>query len=207
MEINFDIYIRRETMFWDDFSSSYVQEYAIKLQEAREELNKIRWVYESKLWGNRSLIDKMINEIDTELKYCQFYEEYAEREKTDPMLNTWVFIKKEDVKPVREWMKPQGDRWIKTNGRIKATIEIDRSGVMTKLTLRYENDSASIEFMDRYRSNKSENIAHLRNEESIKQRISDFKEQVNQEIKQRMFPIYYTEKRNYDVFKKLLHIL
>ena len=170
MEIEFNLNIRRETSFWREFSSSLVQDYVRKLQEAKEELKKIRWVYESKLWGNRSLIDEMINEIDTELKYCQFYEEYIEREKTDSMLNTWVFTKKEDIKQIREWMKPQGDRWTKTNGRIRATIEIDRSGVMTKITLEYDNDSDSIEFLDRHRRNKSYNVAHLRNEDSIQQR-------------------------------------
>jgi len=206
MEIVFDLQIRRETSFWREFNTELVQDYVRRLQEAKEELKKIRWVYESKLWGNRSLIDGMINEIDTELKYCQFYEEYAEREKTDPMLNMWVFTKKEDIKPVREWMKPQGDRWIKTNGRIRATIEIDRSGVMTKITLEYDNDSDSIEFLDRHRRNKSYNVAHLRNEDSIQQRISDFKEIADEFMIQHLFPTYYKEKWNYKILLKFLHI-
>ena len=105
-----------------------------------------------------------------EISYCNFYRECTERQK-EPNFNQWTFLKKEEIKPLYGWQKPQGEQWTKTNGRVRATIQYDRSGIMVKLTLSYKNDSPTLEFIE----NVKDVVAHASKESSINAKVVDLK--------------------------------
>ena len=135
------IVIRRGSVLWGGVSPDAVQRYRQELEELKKELDSFSFVYDLNLLGSKTLMEGLQAVITEEITYCQFYDEYRIREASDSSLGQWVFTKQEDTEPLYHWQEVPGDQWTKTNGRVKAIIQLDRTGTMVKITLEYKNDS------------------------------------------------------------------
>jgi len=195
--------IRRSNKFWSGFTASAVDEYLNELKTFQETLKKFGWEYESILFGSNKLLKSIENIITDEIKYCEFYVEH-QKIKKDVNFQKWVFTKKEDVKSLYAWMTPVGDQWTRSNGRIKATIKIDRSGIMTKLTLFYMNDNQYLNFTEKNSFGDPVIKAHLRNEFSINKRIIGMKAFAETYQREHLFPLYTLEHSNFMSLENLL---
>lgn len=193
--------IRRR--FWSGFTASAVDEYLKELKDFQETLKKFGWEYESVLFGSNKLLKSIENIITDEIKYCEFYIEHQKR-KEDVNFQKWIFTKNDNIKPLFEWNKPVGDEWTRSNGRIKATIKIDRSGIMKKLTLFYMNDNQYLNFTENRSSSDPVIKSHLRNEDSINKRIIEMKAVAETYQREHLFPLYTLEYSNFTYLENLL---
>jgi len=141
----------------------------------------------------------LLAEIDQELEYCLFYDEYQNRKASTPNLGEWVFTKQEDIEPEYSWREVPGEQWTKTNGRIKATIQLDRTSLMVKITLEYKNDSNHLKFYEApYREKPS--VTHLKSENSISDKIQELKNEADAFLMANLSPHY----SQYDLLNQLL---
>jgi hypothetical protein len=109
-------------------------------------------------------------------------------------INEWVFTKQKDIQ-TEGWNKSRGDRWTKTNGRVKATIEIERGAAgapTTKVRLTYRNDSNVLNFykyeVPRF-GGASENLtAHIRTEKSLDEKVYFFKNAADRFLENHLIP-------------------
>ena len=143
--------------------------------------------------------------VDNELKHCSFYFEYQKRCESEPTLSQWIFKDKEDIKPRWEWVVVPGEQWVKTNGKIRAIIQFDRSGKRVKISLIFENDSSTLSFVDRYEGDKFKPV-HLKNETSIANKVAEFKVEADAYLSDHEYPLYCAEKTSIDTLNKLLWI-
>ena len=199
MVIQFDLLIMRG---WLDPSDDDYSLYEETLTEKLQALDDT-WLVRDALINER-LIKSMRTALENEIKYCQFHKEYHNRIANEPHFNEWVFT--ENVES-GYWEKIIGNEWTRTNGRIKAIIRImppETEGKMTRIELKYENDSSVLTFIDRYiKDNKPHN---LKNPESIKQRIKELKEKANEYFISHLYPQWNVEKRNLNGLNKILSI-
>jgi hypothetical protein len=183
-----------------------VEAYLKQLNEMKETLKNFGFAYEHSLLGSKQILDSLNRSIDIEIKYCEFYKEYNRRLETEPNFGQWILTKKEDIKTVREWDKPQGEQWTKTNGRVKTTIQFDRSGLTVKITLKFEDDCEALKFLPDYNWQKQIPTAHLTNEKSIEAKVKEFKTMADEFLSQHLYPRYEPAETNLDILKKLLCI-
>lgn len=193
--------IRRD--FWSGFTANAVDMYLKELKDVQETLKKFGWEYETVLFGSNKLLKSIETIIIDEIKYCEFYIEHQKISK-DVNFQKWIFTKNEDIKPLFEWTKPVGDEWTRSNGRIKATIKIDRSGIMTKLTLFYMNDNQYLNFIENHSSSNPVIKSHLRNGNSINNRITEMKAIAETYQREHLFPLYTLEHSNFTNLENLL---
>lgn len=182
----------------DDDYSDYEKAVQEKLQALKD-----TWVIRESLI-NEELIKNMQTALENEIKYCQFHREYLDRVANETGFNEWTLT--ENVES-GYWEKTIGDEWTRTNGRIKATIRVippKTEGKMTRIELKYENDSRVLTFIDRY---KEENKPHnLKNPESIKKRINELKDEAVEYFGLHLYPQWNIEKRNLNGLNKILCI-
>jgi len=197
--LNTEISIRRTFALWQEFSAKSVEIYLKELNEMKEKLKAIGWDYQRSLFGSKDLLEKLENSLGTEISYCNFFKEYLTR-RLEANFDLWVFTKKEDIKTLYEWKKPQGDQWTKTNGRVKATIQLDRSGAMVKISLEFENDSLQLQFLE----HKECQPCHVKTESSIAEKVQAFKTYADAFMKEHEMPRYCSERAEYDILQKLL---
>lgn len=197
--IQFDLTISRR---WLDPTDDDYSDYEKALQEKLQAL-KDTWLIRAALI-NEELIKNMKSALENEIKYCQFHSEYLDRVANESGFNEWGFT--ENVES-SYWDKKIGDEWTRTNGRIKAIIRIippETEGKMTRIELRYQNDSSVLTFIDRY---AKENRPHnLKNPESIKQRINELKDEAVEYFGLHLYPQWTIEKRNINYLNKILCI-
>ena len=201
--IDFMLNVRRR--FWPEVSTETVQNYLEELTKFKDELNTMHFTYRHNLFGSDKLINEIQELVDNEIKLCSFYQEYQKRYESEPHFNQWIFKEKEDITPMFNWVDVKGEQWTKTNGKIKAIIQFDRSGKRVKISLSFENDSATLNFMDRYEENKIKPV-HLKNLTSIANKVVEFKMKADACISNHKYPIYCAEKTSIDTLNKLLWI-
>lgn len=198
--INYILNVRR--MFYPCVSTETVQVYLKELTKFKDELHTMHFTYLHNLFGCRDLLKEIQELIDKEINFCSFYFEYQKRCESEPNFNQWIFKNEEDI--ISRW-EVHGEQWIKTNGKIKAIIQLDRSGKRVKISLSFENDSSTLGFMDRYVKNKFRSV-HLKNETSIANKVSDFKMKADVYLSEHEYPQYCAEKTSIETLNKLLWI-
>uniref|UniRef100_A0A6M3MDC8 Uncharacterized protein n=1 Tax=viral metagenome TaxID=1070528 RepID=A0A6M3MDC8_9ZZZZ len=195
----FDLTISRR---WLDPTDGDYSDYEKALQEKLKALEDT-WTIRTALI-NEELIKNMKSALENEIKYCQFHSEYLDRVANESGFNEWGFT--ENVES-SYWDKKIGDEWIRTNGRIKANIRIippETEGKMTRIELKYENDSRVLTFIERYsKENKPHN---LKNPESIKQRIKELKDVADEYLGCHLYPLWNIENRNLNGLNTILCI-
>ena len=184
------IAIRRSSGLWGGVSSETVKRYREELEELKERLDAFSFIYEHNLFGGE-VLKALRDEIEGEIKYCLFYEEFKLR-LSEPTFSEWVFT-----------MKPKGEQWTKTNGRIKAIIELDRTGIMVKVTLRYENDSRNLIFYEENRYTKSP-YWHLKSDASIMAKVQELRKEANAFLNEHLNPLYSQYEAK--LLRELLHL-
>lgn len=198
-----DLMLNIRRRFWDEVSTDTVQDYLKNLIKFKDELKTIHFTYLHDLFGSNDLIKEIEELVDKEINLCSFYFDYQKRCESEPNFNQWVFKEKDDIEP--KWgREAQGDQWVKTNGKIKATIQFDRSGKRVKISLSFMNDSAILNFMGRH-VEKIKSV-HLKNETSIARKVDEFKTKADTYLSDHEYPIYCAEKLNIEILNKLLHI-
>jgi len=201
-----DLILNVRRRFWYDVSTDAVQTYLEELTKFKDELDNMSFTYTHNLFGSDALLKEINELIGKEIKLCSFYHEYQNRRESEPNFNQWVFTAKEDVKTLFPWNVPDGGQWTKTNGKIKAIIQFDRSGKMVKITLNYENDSSTLTFIDRHNEKGVPKPVHLKNEDSIANKVEAFKMMADTFLLENEYPQYCSEKTSIDVLNKLLWI-
>jgi len=201
--LDFMLNVRRRS--WQGVSTETVKNYLDELNKFKDELNDIHFTYRHSLFGSDELVKEIQNLIEEELNLCSFYFEYQKRYVSEPNFNQWVFKEKEDIKPRFNWVEVQGEQWVKTNGKIMAIIQFDRSGKRVKISLSFENDSSTLSFEDRYVENKIKPV-HLKNEASIANKVAEFKMKADAYLSNHEYPQYCAEKTSIDTLNKLLWI-
>lgn len=204
--INTVITIRRGSGLWGGVSPETVKRYREELEELKKKISDFSFLYERNLFGSSDLKRALDTEIDQEIKYCLFYDEYLKRQ-TEPNFNEWVLRKQEEINLNKEnWQKVPGDQWTKTNGRIKAIIQFDKTGIMTKIALDFKNDSDSLKFYEGESSYRKSvvPIAHLKSEASIEARVQDFKNEADTFLNEHLNPLY--SQYEAELLKQLIHL-
>lgn len=201
--ITTEITIRRSSGLWGGTSPETVKRYREELEKLKKELDGFGFIYEHNLLGSEELMKSLKGEIDQEIEYCLFYDEYRNREASDSNLGKWVFMKQEDIKPEYDWLKVPGEQWTKTNGRIKAIVQLDRTGIMVKITLEYKNDSEHLKFYERPYALKLP-TAHVKSEDSINAKVQELKNEADTFLEDNLNPLY--SQYEIDLLKQLLHL-
>ena len=181
-----------------------IQKYIEELESTRERMRK-EWRPVSYFYNIDSRVVREMGEmIDKEIEYCKFYLKTQERKNTE-QFNRWITIKREDVK-FCSYDKDiaDGEQIVKTNGKVKAIIEFDRTKKMVGITVRFENDSHILDFMTYHENAKIRKKSNLKNEDSIKKRVKKYKDYADRVIEENLYP-YSPEKNRFDLLKKLLH--
>ncbi len=200
-----DLMLNVRRRFWHGVSTESVQNYLEELTKFKDELDTMNFTYRHSLFGSDKLIEDIQELVDKEIKFCSFYDEYQKRSESEHSFNQWIFNNKEDIKPRRAWDEVHGEQWIKTNGKIKAIIQFDRTGKRVKISLNFENDSSTLSFMDRYVKHKFKPV-HLKNETSIANKVAEFKMKADAYLSDHEYPQYCAEKTSIDTLNKLLWI-
>ena len=196
-----DLMLNVRRRFWHGVSTEEVQNYLEELTKFQEKLDTMDFMYRHNLFGSDKLIKEIQELINRELNLCAFYKEYQKRCESEPNFSQWIFKEKEDIKTRYNWEVP-GEQWTKSNGKIKAIIQFDRSGKRVKISLSFENDSATLNFMDQYKIRP----VHLKNETSIANKVAEFKMEADAYISEHEYPLYCAEKTSIDTLNKLLWI-
>ena len=200
------IQMRRSNYFWKGISKETIGHYIKGLKRTLKEFD-----YSNKLTFRRLLNtnDKIAEEvkdlIEQEIKYCEFYFELSKRSK-EKNFNEWYFIKKENREMRYDWITAV-DCWTKTNGKIRATIDIDRvTGKRVKVSLKIENDSEALEFVGTNKDSTEKGYTHLASEDSIKKQIEEYKKETEAYFKEYDYPSYCREKKEMEALNKMLRI-
>ncbi len=200
-----DLRINIRRRFWHGISTEEVQNYLEELTKFQEKLDTMDFMYRHNLFGSDKLIKEIQELVDKELKLCSFYQEYQKRYEAEPNFNQWILKEKEDIPPRGGWREAHGEQWVKTNGKLKAIIQFDRSGKRVKISLSFENDSIALSFMGRYEETKIKPV-HLKNEASIAKKVAEFKMKADAYLSDHEYPQYCAEKTSIDTLNKLLWI-
>jgi len=202
--ITTEITIRRSSGLWGGISPDTVQRYQQELEKLKKELQDFGFIYEHSLLGSEELMKSLRAEIDQEIKYCLFYDEYRNRRASDSNLGEWVFTKQEDIPPEYHWKEVPGEQWTKANGRIKAIIQLDRTGIMVKITLEYKNDSECLKFYEDSYYRTKPLSAHVKNEDSLNAKVQEFQNKADAFLADNLNPLY--SQYEADLLEQLLHL-
>lgn len=195
-----ELNIRRYSELWGGVTPETVKRYREELEQMQKDIQD--YTHERILFVSPKLVSSLSSAIGEEIKYCLFYDEYLER-LSDSKLGQWVFRKQEDIPDLYGWKKAPGEQWVKTNGRIKAVIQFDRTGIMVKITLEYDNDSKNLKFYERsYRQHVP--TFRLKNENSIEEAVRELKRDADRFLEDRLFPL--GSNTDFNTLKELLHI-
>lgn len=204
--LNLSVGLERDSYdFRDGVTEEAVTEYIKKIDSMHEQL-KNGWDFKSYLFYSQELYDIVSKQIEQEKAYCNFYLAYLKRSKEEPNFNQWVLTQGLTEKNWRNDAVTTYDTWTLTNGKVKATLKIERTNPMVKLHLSFQNDSKSdLEFYSYYSNEKYQVNAHAKAEESVKAKIEELKKQAEQTLMLFQFPTSCKEKQQFDLFCGLLH--
>lgn len=193
-----------ERPWWDtdDIGEELVKKYLKEIRVFQKEIKAVEYGVKEAFFVGEEVQKQVRRALEREAELCEFYLAFLKRERKGE-LNKWVF--KENHK-INDWARPT-DRYEYTTGKVKSVIEIDKSSVMTKITLYYKNDSgiAYLNF-SRYEHETKIESKHLKSEKSIKSYIEELKQISEETLKGFQEERWSEEKRNMDFLKKLLHI-
>jgi len=197
----------RRSYFWNGVSKESVGSYIKELKRTIKEMD-----YSNSLTFRRltQTSDKLIEEIkgliEQEIKYCEFYFELSKREAKKKNFNEWVFIKKEDREMEYSHI-PAVDCWTKTNGKVRATIDIDRAtGKRVKVSLKVRNDSEALNFISNQIDQTNKGYKHLASEDSIKKQIDGYKKEAERHFKEYAYPQYCREQQEMELLNKIIGV-
>lgn len=202
-ETHFDTVIKRTDFFWKGINPESVGRYIHQLKTEKKSVECAFDVIDSPFNLNRDFLKGIIRAFDNEIELAEFYLELYKAKK-NKNFDRWVFITEEERnKGVEDsWREKSGDCWQRSNGRVKAVIEIKKNEVSIKVSLSIENDS-KMTFIEKTKDVDSSN---LRNEDSIKNKIEEYKIVGERILNQTVYPTYCYEKRQFDALKNLLQI-
>lgn len=205
-EFDFNLVIKRESYdFQNGVNPETIKQRLQALTEYYEWLHKEGgWTARRHLFLSEELVGAIEKQLQQEISYCKFYLEIQEK-MPKPNFNKWIFAKKGEPGYEDDWQKPNCEQWVKTNGRIKAIVEIDRSGKMTEIRVQFKNDSGTLTFIDYY-SHPKIKPSHVKSPESITERIKEYKQYADKFLKEHMFEQYNEEARSFNLLKKILCI-
>ena len=192
--------------FEDGKFAEGVQKYLDELNQTKERMRK-EWHRATYFYSiDRDVVRRMGELLDKEIEYCTFYLETQERKK-EPNFNQWTFIKREDVE-FNSYDKKiaDGEQWVKTNGKVKATIAFDRTKKTVGIEVRFANDSHKLDFTDYHENAEICKKSHVKSPESIQKRVEEYKKYADKVIMEHQFPSWTPEKTRFDLLKKLLNV-
>ena len=192
--------MERQSYLWNGVNKENLGKGIKILKETLKEMEK-SYSFMRLTQINEDLLRDIRRTIEEEIEYCKFFYEICKREK-EKTFNEWVYIPKEKRVMRHDWVTPIAC-WCKSNGRMKAIIEIDETGKRTKISLKIVNDSEILDFLDR---NKDFGYKNLGNEVSIANQVEEYKEIADKYLEEHKFPRYCSEKRNMETLKELLRI-
>jgi hypothetical protein len=187
-------------------------EYAAFLRQSHYDLKE--------LLGNKQFIEKVEAAIEREISFCNFFW-HLQKMKTKPGYREWVLhsgndAKAKDIAKGESWTNgaAYNDRWIRFDGRTAATIEVDKSGVMTKLSLYVDNErqlnfkAGDVEACNlKFVSGREElDVAHLKNEAAIEDRIREMKNHGIDFQNRHEYPLYMDERGDMEALDELLQV-
>lgn len=193
--------VKRE--FWHGISVKIVKQRIKEINKQISELDKYDYDLKRILNVDKELIDQIKRVLNDEIELCNFYLEFNGKK----IKHDWTFLKakEREERGEQDWQVRGRDCWIKTNGRIRIKINIDRSGLMTKISMDMENDSKSLTFYERPYGMK-EIYTHKKNKESIENQIREYKIEAEKLFMKHKYPNYCFETRQMDQLNQLLHI-
>lgn len=203
------IHEMRRDCFWgnDKINKKTVAEYLRNLKHMQKEIRNMPWEVERILVTEEKKKESTLNAIDREITFCTFYFVICKESKKQGF-DTWTFVKKEEVEKNALTHNIYGlknkDCWIRWNGRIKALVTIDRTGVMAKIELEIR-DASVVHGVSFYERHRDERYSHAKAEESISKRVEEYKATADDIIKKCTMPIYCEEKRQFEIVSGLLN--
>lgn len=201
MVMQFREQILRSNFYWNDIDEDLVKRNIETLQKWKKQVDDARMIFSC--LSSRFTAERK-EALDQEIKLCKFYLEYLER-KQEPGFGVWQFYLNKDRDDVHEWQKEKaGDCYTKTNGKIRATVNLYDNGKTTKVSLEISNDSSILDFF--YHPSYCEiEYKHLKNKDSIKEYIEELKEKAEQIFQEYQFPRWDDTVNNYRALCQLVH--
>ena len=201
--IRYDTAIRRDS-FWKGITKESVGRWIASLLHEKKQLEDLwRGSQLESLGINEKRRDTLISEIDEELKLARFYMGHFKRMK-EPNFNEWVF------KRASEPQMPYNDgniaapSWIRTNGKIKAFIEVKDNVSSVRISLAVKNDNQYLHFCEKP---GEISYANLRKKESVDTKVVELKAVAEQLFRKYEYPQYCDELRRKKTLDVLLHLL
>lgn len=191
----------RNQWLWRGVSPKSVGEYLKQLRREQKRFDDGEFALPRPFRLSDDARCKVLTLIDDEIRLAEFYFELRGRRK-EPDFDQWVFVQREDRQP-QGWREPTGDVWVRSNGRLKAEIEIDRTRTMVRVSLRLQNDSDQLIF---YLRDGGREICHrfLRNKASIESEVARLKQHAESEIQRHLLPC--RAQCEQDILGQLLHV-
>jgi hypothetical protein len=183
--MNIDLHIRRREHFWHGVTPEAVGAYLKALRKQRKLVEKNEFAIPRPFRMSTEACRDVLRLLDREIRLGEFYFELRGKMKK-PDFDTWVFTKQADRKPQCGWRTPRGDIWMRTNGRVKAEIEVDATKAMTRVSLRLKNDTEKLSF---YEPDGHEiSCRHLRNKRSIQAEVRCLKQHADKALGEHLLP-------------------
>jgi len=178
--------IRRYAHFWRGVTPESVGAYLKTLRQQRKQFDDAEFSLPQPFRLHDSARRDVIDAFDREIRLGEFYFELRGKRK-EAGFDTWVFTPREDRKEPYGWRTPKGDAWTRSNGRIKAEIELDWTRTMTRVSLRLENDSDQLVLYSR-EGGAEVSHRHLRNEKSIQAEVERLKNHAEEVMRKHLLP-------------------
>jgi hypothetical protein len=201
LDIDFKLQPKRANQFWGSDLTASVTRYSEELLKTQQFLEQQTSNIDTLKIGNSEHLDGLRNLVKRELKYCNFYLNLLQR-RTEPNFNEWHFITQAEAQHFG-WSK-RHEQWQLTNGRLNATVLIDRTGVMIRLVLQVQNDNEYLTFQEG--GDKVLQSCHVKSENSFTQRVNEYKLHAEQYLREHMFPLYLAEKEQFEVLQQILQV-
>lgn len=188
----------RNRFFFKEVNTEMVAKYKQQLLTFQEWLGDN--YFDDVFFVSKERLEYLKRICTDELEICDFYLTYSSvaRQST---FDKWVTIEeKERDSENREGTQREGKAIIKTNGKIKAVIEIKDNTTTTKITLSIQNDNKFLQFW----KDRTECISerNLRNEKSINEEIEHLKEVADKQMQEH--PYYSQEQREWKIYLQLV---
>ena len=151
-------------------------------------------------------LDSLKRFCNDEIKICDFYLSYPKIQRS-PDFNVWIVTEEKNRlkqdRLYREGYQKEGKAITKTNGKIKAIIEVKENQLSTRITLFIINDNKYLRFCDKQKYSEK----NLRSKESIEKEIERLKQQADTIFWSLVYPKYSNEIREMDIYKELVWVI
>jgi len=198
--LNLELGVRRYAFFARGVTPEAVGEYLKRLRQERRRFDDAEFALPRPFRLNDEARSRILSLLDDEIRLGEFFFELRGRQK-EPGFDTWIFTPQEERQPRYGWATPEGELWTRSNGGVMAEIEIDRTRVMTRVSLRLAIDSDMLTF---YEPTTGREVSHrfLRNETSIQAEVERLKKHAKDVMQEHLLP--RREARDQALFRELL---